>query len=140
MFSKAKPKKSDKPGASVAPSILSADITVTGDVASEGEIQIDGKVKGDVRCCMLTVGVTGCLSGQVFADNALIRGKVEGQIRAHNVTLTRTARVIGDILHESLMIEPGAYIEGRCERLDAVAAKTDKRLNLVVSKTASPTG
>ena len=55
--------------------------------------------------------------------------------------------VIGDILHESLMIEPGAYIEGRCERLDAVAtkldtvaAKTDKRLNLVVSETPTATG
>jgi cytoskeletal protein CcmA (bactofilin family) len=133
MFSKAK-KKSERSGASVAPSILSADLTVTGDVKSEGEIQIDGKAVGDVRCTTLTVGVTGFLTGQVFADHALIRGKVEGQIRAHNVTLTRTARVIGDIIHESLMIEPGAFIEGRCQRLDAVTDSADQRLNLVVSE------
>ncbi len=139
MFSKAKP-KSNKPGASVAPSILSPDFALTGDVVSEGEVQIDGKVDGDVRCTVLTVGVTGCLTGQVFADHALIRGKVEGRIRAHNVTLTRTARVIGDIIHETLMIEPGAFIEGRCERLDAVTAEPDKRLNLVVSESTDRTG
>ncbi len=50
------------------------------------------------------------------------------------MTLTRTARVIGDIIHESLMIEPGAFIEGRCQRLDGVAAAPDKRLNLVVGE------
>ena len=139
MFSKAKP-KSQKTGASAAPTILSADFTVTGNLVSEGDVQIDGKVDGDVRCTLLTVGVTGSLTGQVFADHALIRGKVEGQIRAHNVTLTRTARVVGDIVHESLMIEPGAFIEGRCQRLDAVSTVPDKRLNLVVSKTPDRTG
>ncbi len=139
MFSKAKP-KSDKPGASAAPSILSPDFALTGDVVSEGEVQIDGKVDGDVRCTMLTMGVSGCLTGQVFAEYVLIRGKVEGQIRDQNVTLARTARVIGDIIHESLMIEPGAFIEGRCERLDAVTAESDKRLNLVVSESPSRTG
>ncbi len=139
MFSKAK-SKSDKPGASVAPSILSPDFALTGDVVSEGEVQIDGKVNGDVRCTMLTIGVAGCLTGQVFADSALIRGRVDGRIRAHNVTLARTARVIGDIIHESLMIEPGAFIEGRCERLDAVTEEPDKRLNLVVSESPSRTG
>ncbi len=139
MFSKAKA-KSYKTAPSVAPSILSTDFAVTGDVVSEGEIQIDGKVTGDIRCTMLTIGVTGCLTGQVFADYALIRGKVDGRIRAHNVTLARTARVVGDIIHESLMIEPGAFIEGRCERLDAVAVEPDKRLNLVVSKSPNQTG
>ena len=139
MFFQAKP-KSDKPGARVVPSILSPDFVLTGDVVSEGEVQIDGKVNGDIRCTVLTVGVAGCLIGQVFADHALIRGKVEGRIRAHNVTLARTARVIGDIIHESLMIEPGAFIEGRCERLDAVTAESDKRLNLVVSESPSRTG
>ena len=139
MFSRAKP-KSHKPGASVAPSILSPDFALTGDVVSEGEVQIDGKVDGDVRCTVLTVGVAGCLTGQVFADHALIRGKVEGRIRAHNVTLARTARVIGDIIHESLMIEPGAFIEGRCERLEAATAEPDTRLNLVVSECPSRTG
>lgn len=139
MFSKDKPKPAKTAG-SVPPSILSTDFTVTGDLVSEGELQIDGKVNGDVRCTMLTIGVSGCLTGQVFADYALVRGKVEGRIRAHNVTLARTARVVGDIIHESLMIEPGAFIEGRCERLDAVTADSETRLNLVVSEPPSQAG
>ena len=119
---------------------MSTDFTVTGDLVSEGELQIDGKVNGDVRCTMLTIGVSGCLSGQVFADYALVRGRVEGRIRAHNVTLARTARVVGDIIHESLMIEPGAFIEGRCERLDAITTDTENRLNLVVSEPSNKAG
>ena len=139
MFSKDKPKPVKTAG-STAPSILSTDFTVTGDLVSEGELQIDGTVNGDVRCTMLTIGVSGCLNGQVFADYALVRGRVEGRIRAHNVTLARTARVVGDIIHESLMIEPGAFIEGRCERLDAVTTDTEKRLNLVVTEPPSRAG
>lgn len=139
MFSKAKP-KTDGTAGSVAPSILSADFTLKGDVTSEGEVQIDGKVEGDVRCAKLTIGLTGFLVGQVFADHVLVHGKVEGQIRAHNVTLTRTARVAGDIVHESLKIEPGAFIEGRCERLDVVAAADDQVLNLVVAEKPPKTG
>ena len=73
-------------------------------------------------------------------DYALIRGKVVGRIRAHNVTLALTARVMGDVIHESLMIEPGAFIEGRCERLDSVITDTDKRLNLAVSEPPSRPG
>ena len=139
MFSKDKPKPVKAAG-SAAPSILSTDLTVTGDLVSEGELQIDGKVIGDVRCTMLTIGVSGCLTGQVFADYALIRGKVVGRIRAHNVTLALTARVMGDVIHESLMIEPGAFIEGRCERRDSVTTDTDKRLNLAVSEPPSRPG
>ena len=119
----------DAPGENGDGSIQAVSVTMT-----------DGKVEGDVRCTRLTIGVTGCLTGQVFADYALIRGKVEGRIRAHNVTLARTARVVGDIIHESLMIEPGAFMEGRCERLDAVTQEPDKHLNLVVAEVPDRTG
>lgn len=139
MFSRAKP-KTDGAAGSAAPSILSADFTLKGDVTSEGDVQIDGKVEGDVRCARLTIGVTGFLIGQVFADYVLVRGKIEGRIRAHDVTLTRTARVAGDIVHESLMIEPGAFMEGRCERLDGVAAGGDQVLNLVTSEPPAKSG
>jgi cytoskeletal protein CcmA (bactofilin family) len=139
MFSRAKTKP-HKVGASHAPSILSADLAFTGNLVSDGEIQVDGKVEGDVRCDRLTVGATGHVTGQIFAEYALVRGKVEGRIRAHDVALTRTARVIGDIVHQSLMIEPGAFIEGRCQRFDDVTPEADKKLNLVVAEIPDRTG
>lgn len=117
MFSRAKP-KSVRPATGVSPSILSVDLRITGDLASEGEIQVDGSVDGDVNCHNLSVGKSGHVQGSVYADDALVRGKIDGQIQAKNVTLTKSAIVIGDILHETLTIEPGAHLEGRCQRIE----------------------
>jgi cytoskeletal protein CcmA (bactofilin family) len=113
-----------------SPSIIASDMKLVGDVTSEGEIQIDGLVEGDVQCGSLTVGQTGVIKGSVKADSALIRGRITGEISARSVSLTKTAHVLGDVRHESLTIEPGAYIDGHCRRLDKPA---QGGLNLVVS-------
>jgi cytoskeletal protein CcmA (bactofilin family) len=42
-------------------------------------------------------------------------------IRAKSVFLASTARMAGDVEHESLAIEPGAYIEGHCKRITETA-------------------
>ncbi|HEY5607685.1 MAG TPA: polymer-forming cytoskeletal protein [Alphaproteobacteria bacterium] len=111
-------------------SIIAADMKLVGDVTSEGEIQIDGHVEGDVRCGSITVGQSGVIKGAVRADGALVRGRITGEISARSVSLTKTAHVLGDVLHESLTVEPGAYIDGHCRRLDKPA---QGGLNLVVS-------
>ena len=105
MFSKARKSREAGKGGSVRkghaiPSLLGADMTLTGDLVSEGEIQIDGTVDGDVRCDRLVIGEAGCVRGQILAETALVRGRVDGQIEARAVTLARTARVQGDIVHE----------------------------------------
>ncbi len=117
-----------------SPSIIAGDMKLVGDVQSEGDVQVDGMVEGDVACGSLTVGQNGIIHGTVHADTALIRGRVNGEIRARSVSLTKTAHVVGDVLHESLMVEPGAYIEGHCRRLDK---PQQGGLNLVVSDGAA---
>ena len=113
-----------------SPSIVASDMKLVGNVTSEGEVQIDGHVEGDVQCGSLTVGQTGVIKGAVKADTALVRGHITGEITARSVSLTKTAHVLGNVLHESLMIEPGAYIDGHCRRQDKSA---QGGLNLVVS-------
>lgn len=138
MFSKAKSKKSTvkstRGSAASAPSILSADLKVTGNLLCDGEVQIDGVVEGDVKCTKLTVGQTGEIKGSVITEVALIRGTVSGQIRAGKVTMTRTSRVSGDVLHESLMIEPGALIEGHCKRIGSMPTDQEPPINLIVDQ------
>lgn len=138
MFSKGKAKKKVATGSRAnglpAPSILSGDLTITGDLNCEGEIQIDGTVEGDVKCAKLTVGQSGNIKGSVITDVALIRGSVSGEIRAAKVTMTRTSKVYGDVLHESLMIEPGALIEGHCRRIDGQSASQETPINLIVDQ------
>ena len=115
-------------------SIVAADMKFVGNVTSEGEIQIDGHVEGDVQCGSVTVGQSGVIKGNVKADSALVRGRITGEINARQVSLTKTAHVLGDVLHESLTVEPGADINGHCRRQDKSA---QGGLNLVVSELAA---
>jgi len=39
-------------------------------------------------------------------------------VKAKSVVMAKTARVIGDIIHDSLAIEAGAFIEGNIKRLE----------------------
>ena len=65
---------------SKAPSILSSDLVLTGSIVSEGEIQLDGQVDGDVRAGSLIIGEDASVSGEVFAETVVIRGKVSGSV------------------------------------------------------------
>jgi len=47
---------------------------------------------------------------------------VNGEIRAVTVTLSKGAKVIGDIVHQSLEIEAGAHLEGGVRRLENASA------------------
>jgi cytoskeletal protein CcmA (bactofilin family) len=106
------------PSGKTAPSLLSADITIRGDVEANGEVQIDGKIDGDVTCGQLIVGERADINGQIKATSVLVRGKVVGRIEAAQVELMRSARVQGDIWHETMAIEAGAFLDGMCKRLD----------------------
>jgi len=130
MFSKDS-KRADR-SKNVPPSILSHGLSIAGDIVSGGEVQIDGTVDGDVKCEKLTVGTSGSIKGSVFADEVVIRGRIKGQISSATVVLTRTSRVNGDILHDTLSIEPGAYLEGNCRRLESQSS--EPAINLVVSE------
>ena len=96
-----------------AASLLSENLTVEGNIIGEGEVQIDGTVRGDVRVNRLTIGETGHVEGQVFCETVEVRGRVIGTLSAKQVRLYGTAYVDGDITHEQLSIETGAFFQGR---------------------------
>ncbi len=94
-------------------SLISSDITIEGGVNGDGELQIDGVVRGDVRVGRLTVGETGHVEGGVYAEVVEVRGRVVGAVTAKQVRLYGTAYVDGDITHEQLAMETGAFFQGR---------------------------
>lgn len=99
------------------PSIVSPGLQITGNMVSDGDMQIEGSVEGDVKSRVLTVGESGSINGQVEADQAFISGTVVGRINARAVNLARSARVHGDIAHETIAIEAGAKVEGTLKHL-----------------------
>jgi cytoskeletal protein CcmA (bactofilin family) len=105
-------------------SLVSSDITIEGNVIGDGELQIDGVVKGDVKVAKLTIGDTGHIEGTVTAEAAEVRGRVVGAIIAKQVRLYGTAYIDGDITHEQLAMETGAYFQGRSLKFKREAPAT----------------
>ncbi len=102
----------------LVPSIIGEDLTITGNVVSKGEIQIDGEIQGDVECGSLLLGDKSQVVGSVVAEDVVVRGRIVGSIRGLRVTLQAQSHVEGDIYHQSLAIEQGAYFEGKSRRSD----------------------
>jgi cytoskeletal protein CcmA (bactofilin family) len=98
------------------PTIIGADFHVKGDISCQGEIQLEGTVEGNIKSLRLTVGETGVVHGDVNADGVRVQGKIAGTIRAKTVDLAGTGHVTGDILHETLSVENGAFLNGHCRR------------------------
>src|SRR5215831_18344837 len=103
----------------VAPSIISPDLKIKGDLICNGDIQIDGTIEGDVVSRSITVGEGADVRGAISGEAVRICGSVNGQIKGTTVTLAKTAKVVGDVLHQTLSIEPGAFFEGQCRRIDS---------------------
>jgi cytoskeletal protein CcmA (bactofilin family) len=103
-------------------SLISDGITIEGGVTGDGELQIDGTVRGDVRVGRLTVGETGHIEGSVYAEATEVRGRVIGSVTAKQVRLYGTSYVDGDITHEQLAMETGAFFQGRSLKFQRPAA------------------
>ena len=101
-----------------APSIISGDMTVHGTLTASGDIQVDGKVEGDIESSSLTVGEKATVHGEITCEEVAIRGRVIGSVRANRVQLSSTSHVEGDIFHQALAVETGAFFEGNCRHSD----------------------
>ena len=103
-------------------SLISNDIVIEGGISGDGELHIDGVVRGDVKVGRLTVGETGHVEGSVAAEVTEVRGRVVGSVTAKQVRLYGTAYVDGDITHEQLAMETGAFFQGRSLKFQRPAA------------------
>ncbi len=105
-----------------AASVIANDMVLEGNISGAGEIQVDGVVKGDVRVEHVTVGDSGQVEGGIYAEVVEIRGRVTGSVTAKQVRLYGACHVDGDITHEQLAMETGAFFQGRSLRLQRPAA------------------
>jgi cytoskeletal protein CcmA (bactofilin family) len=105
-------------GPSSVPSIIGPEMVIKGDFKSGGELHIEGTVEGDIHVKTLTIGKDATVRGEINVEQVRVRGSVTGCIRAHEVVLTATARVIGDVHHDVLSMEAGALLEGHCRHRD----------------------
>ncbi len=114
------------------PSIVSENTKIKGDIISDGIIHVDGQVEGDISCDELIIGVKGSVTGSITSNILQLYGSLKGKALVDNLFIAKSAKLIGDAAHNTIAIEPGAYIDGHCIRqggpIPAEAAKPDLML------------
>lgn len=94
-------------------SVIAEEMTIEGNITGDGEFHVDGVVRGELKVGRLTIGETGHIEGSVTADAVECRGRIIGALTAKQVRLYGSAHVDGDITHEQLAMETGAFFQGR---------------------------
>ncbi len=111
----------------MTPSVIAADMNVLGNVISEGMLDIDGKIEGNVRCHTVSIRENGRVKGDVIAEVVHVYGTVEGLVKATSVMLYASAKVTGTVMHESLTIEDGAFVDGKLKRTDKIFIEDEQK-------------
>jgi cytoskeletal protein CcmA (bactofilin family) len=89
--------------------------TIRGELEFANSFRLDGRVEGTVRSrSELVVGKEGVVEGEIDVARCLVGGEVRGTIRAsEQVVLHATARVFADVHATALVMEDGAFLEGK---------------------------
>lgn len=103
------------------PTIIGETTKVVGDIKSNGILHVDGSIEGDIVCEELVIGVKGNITGTVKAQSMYLYGTLQGKAFADSLFIAKTARIIGDVTHNTIAIEPGAYIDGHCIRVQSTS-------------------
>ena len=95
---------------------LDAGSNITGELHFEDTFRVDGRLTGKVDSKGdLVVGEQDEVEGEIRFGRIFISGTVKGSIQAgQRVEITARGKVKADLETPSLMIEDGAFFEGRC--------------------------
>ncbi len=85
---------------------------VVGEVDCRTEVIVAGQPDGDIHAPTVSVAEGGSVVGSTHAERMVVRGNLEGRIEAFAVQLGKAAHVKGAVLHNSLNIELGGFIDG----------------------------
>lgn len=112
------------------PSIITHGTNILGNILSDVVVDIDGIVDGNVKAEQVTVRANGKIVGDVTANAVHIYGEVRGLVRASAVHIYSSARIAGVIVHKTLTVEDGAFVDAKFKR---VSEGTDVMLEAMES-------
>lgn len=107
-----------RPGGPSTASVIGVDLVIHGNLTSKGEVQIEGEVQGDIHATHIVIGERARVTGGIVAEECVIRGHLLGTVRGRRVLLQSSSHVEGDIYHQTMAIEQGAFFEGKSRRTD----------------------
>ena len=97
--------------------IIGKNTSIKGVLTSMLALRIDGAFEGEVTTSTdLVIGDSASVKAVIFARNAAVEGIMSGNMTVRdNLSLSPTAKMIGDIKATSLVIDEGALFNGRCD-------------------------
>ena len=98
---------------------------IIGTIIADGDIRIDGTVEGEMQCAgKVVIGEKGLIKGTVTCQNAEIMGMLDGKItNSQTLALRATGKIKGDVITQTLIVEPNAQFNGTCQMPANTAAK-----------------
>jgi cytoskeletal protein CcmA (bactofilin family) len=88
--------------------VIAKGLKIVGSVTAEGLLWVYGSINGELHCTSLVIDRAAHISGTVAAERVVVDG-----IQGGEIVLKSRAQVVGDIHHQSLAIESGAFFDGR---------------------------
>jgi len=97
--------------------LIAPGLVIEGKIEGTGHVRIAGRFKGKVSIKGdLTIEQGAHISGEVQAENVVLKGKVEGNIHATSrLQLLETGVLIGDLKASSLTVATGSSMRGKVE-------------------------
>jgi len=109
--------KSRETSTGIGPELtLGQHIRIIGTLEVEGDLRLEGHVEGEVHCRKLHIEPGGCIDGLAVAETVEVKGEVLGEVFADRLHLKNDCSVEADIHHCHLVLEDGAFFEGRSRR------------------------
>lgn len=102
--------------------MIGSSIKVHGDISGDENLVIEGEVEGQINLTNhdLSVGETGKVTADIKAKTVHIHGQVHGDIDgAELVVISKTGRVLGNIVAPRVTLEDGAHFKGSIDMTPA---------------------
>ncbi|BCD67317.1 hypothetical protein NitYY0918_C0193 [Nitratiruptor sp. YY09-18] len=65
---------------------------------------------------MVSVGKSGVVDGEIYAQKVLVSGLVKGKIDAEHIEIMTGGRVVGEIIVDNLLIQNMGIFSGVCKQ------------------------
>ena len=90
---------------------------VVGDLTAQNDIRIDGELEGNLNCNgKVILGPKGIIKGNVICQSAVVEGSINGTVKVKDILQVKeSAKIVGEITTEKLMVQPGAIFNVKCE-------------------------
>ena len=94
---------------------VSGEVVFIGDITSGNSMRFEGNMRGNVNVSgNFIVGRNALITGNIKANNVHVIGTVDGNIDCELLKILSTGKVTGDATVDSIIIDEGAFLVGKC--------------------------